>query len=328
VTSERRRPAEAGRLFLVIIAFASLFAAAAYPTKAAAEEGGIDYRALNERETRYVEYKDSEEMLQAKLTELSLINEERVKNGSPALALDILASRVANRMAKEACAGNFSGHWNMRGEKPYYRYAVAGGVDHVSENAAATWSSGTLGTDTATCRSLMKESHERFMAERPPSDGHRANCLEKSHNFVGLGAFVMGGQFRYYEEYLDRYLDFLSAPSELAVNQKAAISVRPRDRGMHLYAIVIYRETLPKPMSAQEINARGGYPDYTNEQVRALWPWELAKITVGGLTSLETSFPREGLYYVQIYLDSVPYTGGSATTNGKTQASGLVIRVR
>ena len=47
------------------------------------------------------------------------------------LGLDILASRVANMQSREAAANRFSGHWNMRGEKPYHRYAFAGGVDHV-----------------------------------------------------------------------------------------------------------------------------------------------------------------------------------------------------
>jgi uncharacterized protein YkwD len=316
---------------LVIAATLLLPAAIARPPGACSQERApqlADYQAANERETRCLDDKDGDAMLQAKLEELRVINADRLSNGAPAVALDILASRVANRMAREACEGNFSGHWNMRGEKPYYRYAAAGGVDHVSENAAAYWTSGTISRDEGNCFKLMRESHERFMAERPPADGHRTNCLEKCHNFVGLGAFILGGQFRYYEEYIDRYLEFANAPAELARDQKAVLSVRPRDPATCIYAVVIYREPLPRPMSAAEINGKGGYPDYTNEQVRSIWPWELQKMTVGGLLNLETGFSREGLYYVQIFLSDTPYTNGSASTSGKVQASGLVVRVR
>jgi hypothetical protein len=197
----------------------------------------------------------------------------------------------------------------------------------MSENAAAYWSSGTLGTDAATYLALMKESHERFMAELPPNDGHRANCLEKSHNYVGLGAFIQGGQFRYYEEYIDRYLDFLSAPNELAVNEKASLTVRTKDQKYYIYAIVVYYEPLPTPMTADEINRKYSYPDYTDEQVMGFWPWELEKLTEDNLLTLETSFSKEGLYYVQIYIHDAPYERSSASTNGKIQASGLVIKV-
>ena len=57
-----------------------------------------------------------------------------------AVKLDILASRVANKMCREAAENNFIGHWNLAGEKPYHRYAFAGGYDHVSENAFGEWS--------------------------------------------------------------------------------------------------------------------------------------------------------------------------------------------
>ena len=107
------------------------------------EKSGIDksileyYKDLNNNEIRYLEYKDNDEALLAKIVMLEYINNNRIKYNVKNLKLDILASRVANKMSLEAAENDFIGHWNMRGEKPYHRYALAGGVDHVSENASA-----------------------------------------------------------------------------------------------------------------------------------------------------------------------------------------------
>ena len=55
----------------------------------------------------------------------------------------------------------------------------------------------------------MRDSHDRFMAEKPPHDGHRQAVLDPVHTAVGIGAAITTQNFRYYEEYVDRYLDFL-----------------------------------------------------------------------------------------------------------------------
>ena len=100
-----------------------------------------NYIKLNNNELRLPEYKDDEEALKLKLQQLEIINNSRKKNNAGAVKLDILASRVANKMCREAAENNYLGHWNLAGEKPYHRYAFAGGYDHVSENAFGQWSS-------------------------------------------------------------------------------------------------------------------------------------------------------------------------------------------
>jgi len=96
-----------------------------------------EYERLNRKENRYRDWQDYKAMLAVKLHQIDFINQNRARYGAGPVRLDILASRVANRMALEAAKGNFHGHFNLRGEKPYHRYAFAGGQDHVSENASS-----------------------------------------------------------------------------------------------------------------------------------------------------------------------------------------------
>ena len=149
----------------------------------------VTYKALNDAESRYIEYKDSDEMLEIKLIQLDYINASRARYNAPPVKLDILASRVANRMCQEACIENFMGHWNTRGEKPYHRYAFAGGLDHVSENASAKWSSAAFNQSLNTQSVFMKEAHNAFMAETAPYDGHKQTCINPISTNVSVGGF-------------------------------------------------------------------------------------------------------------------------------------------
>jgi len=287
-----------------------------------------DYLRMNDEEQRLGDYKDSEQMLRLKLDQLAYINRSRRRHGAPPVELDILASRVANAMAREACVESFQGHWNTRGEKPYHRYAFAGGLDHVSENASAAWSSAAIPRTPESYAGQMRGAHDRFMAETPPNDGHKRNCIAREHNYVGLGVWIEGTQFRYYEEYIDRYLDFLEAPTQMESGEQALIVVRAMDPSFYIYALSAYYEPIPAPMTPQQINRKGSYPDYTEVRALSLWPWELEKHRQGDVFHIPVSFEKKGLYYVQLYLSDQPYSTTSASTRGKTQASGLVIRVR
>jgi len=289
------------------------------------EEEFTEYKALNEAEERLGEYKDSDEALRYKLLMLSYINRSRDRYKAQPLALDILASRVANKQSKEAAEKGFSGHCNTAGEKPYHRYAFAGGVDHVAENAASYWSS--VAIDPATVLDLMHQCHDRFMAEQAPNDGHKKNVIEKRHTHVGLGFYLTGSNFRYYEEYIDRYLEFISYETTVKSGVRTTITVRPLDPAFLVYAAIGFYEPIPSPLTPSQITARGSYPDYTNVTAFSLWPWQIAKKED---RSWDISFTptQKGLYYINIFLDTKPYTGGQASTWGKLQASGLVVRVQ
>ncbi len=286
-----------------------------------------EYKRLNNSEHRYNDYRDSDEMLRLKLAQLDYINRSRARYGAQSVRLDILASRVANRMAREACTENFTGHWNTRGEKPYHRYAFAGGLDHVSENASAKWSSAPFSNSPQTYSDFMRESHDRFMSEVAPNDGHKRNCIDKLHNFVGIGVHILDKQFRYYEEYIDRYLDFVDVTRDVGIREKFTVTVRPVREGLHVFAVMAYYEAFPTPMKPAQINRRGSYRDYSGVTAVSLWPWEIDNDPETGNAVILLEFNKPGLYYVQIYLSDKAYTGGGATTRGKIQASGLVVRV-
>jgi uncharacterized protein YkwD len=288
----------------------------------------MKYLQRNERERRLAEYADGPEELLAKLVMLDYINRSRSEYGRPQLDLDILASRTANKMSREAARHGFRGHWNLRGEKPYHRYALAGGTDHVSENAAAGWTSGRFPDTYEFALQQMKAAHDRFMAEKPPRDGHKQNVLDPHHNFVGLGYEIDGSQFRYYEEYIDRYLEVELEQQFLARGESTVLRFRPLREDHHPYALFVYYEPPLDEMTVAQVNRKGSYPDFSRSYAVKMWPWELPAPDAEGFIEVELAFDRRGSYYVDIYLDDEPYRRNTgAGTKGKIRGSGVVLFV-
>jgi uncharacterized protein YkwD len=285
------------------------------------------YLKQNEEEKRLREFKDSDEALRLKIAQLDIINKSRKRNNAQPVKLDILASRVANKMCKEAADNEYLGHWNMAGEGPYLRYAFAGGYDHVSENAYGEWSTDNYSVSSQVTGLMMKQGHEKFMAERPPEDGHKQTIIEKAHNFVGIGYYLNGKQFRYYEEFIDRYFEFENIPAELKVGEPCNITVKTNGNSF-LYFAMIYRDNFPQPLTPAQISKKGSYRDYTNEEYKNIAAWDLSRYRNGTIYQIPLKFTKEGLYYIQIYSDKKEFTKpASISTKGKTPASGIVIRV-
>jgi len=286
------------------------------------------YIKLNNSESRLPEFKDDEEALKLKIKQLEIINASRKKYGASVVRLDILASRVANKMCREAAENRFLGHWNMAGEKPYHRYAFAGGFDHISENAFGEWSTDNYVISSTTVSSMMKSGHGTFMEEKPPYDGHKKNIIEKDHNFVGIGYCLSGKQFRYYEEFIDRYFEFEDVPSEVAADEPFSITVKTKPENF-LYYLIVYHEDFPQRLSSDQISRKGSYEDYSDEQYLRLPAWDLAPMRNGSVYRIPLQFSKPGLYYIQIFSDKKEITGpSSVNTMGKTPYSGIVIKVR
>jgi len=297
-----------------------------------ADESGKEdlenYKKLNEAEKRLIEFKDDDEALKLKLAQLDIINKSRTRNNAFPVKLDILASRVANRMSREAAENAYLGHWNLAGEEPYLRYAFAGGHDHVSENAYGEWSSDNYYVSSQTVSAMMKKGHEKFMAERAPENGHKENIIDKSHNFVGIGYWLAGKQFRYYEEFIDRYLEFENIPSQVRPGESFNLTVKTNSTGF-LYFLIIYRENFPKPLTPEQINRKGSYRDYTENEYKDITAWDLSRYRNGTIYQIPLSFPTEGLYYIQIFSDKKEITKpASLNTKGKSPESGIVISVK
>jgi uncharacterized protein YkwD len=286
-----------------------------------------NYQKQNEAEKRLMEFKDNDEALNLKVEQLGVINKSRKINNVPAVKLDILASRVANKMAREAADNEYLGHWNLAGQEPYLRYAFAGGYDHVSENAYGEWSSDTYFVSSQVISSMMKKGHGKFMAERAPDNGHKVNIVNKSHNFVGIGYYLNGKQFRYYEEFIDRYFEFENIPSELKIGEQCKITIKTSGQTF-LYFMIIYRENFTEPLTPAQINKKGSYRDYTNEEYKDIVAWELSRYRNGTIYEIPLSFEKEGLYYIQIFSDKKEITKQtSLNTKGKSPESGIVIKV-
>ena len=286
------------------------------------------YIKLNNQESRLTEYKDDEEALDLKLKQLDVINNSRRKFGAGTVKLDILASRVANKIAREAAENKFIGHWNLKGEKPYHRYAFAGGYDHISENAFGEWSSDNYVKSASEISLKMESGHSTFMSEKAPYDGHKKNITDKSHNFVGIGYYLSGNQFRYYEEFIDRYIEFEDIPATVRKDEICNITVNTNGESF-LYYMIIYREEYPEPMGPEQISNMGGYDDFSSEQYIRIPAWELAGYRKGSKYKIPLRFTKEGLYYIQIFIDRKEIaTPSSVSTKGKTPVSGIIISVK
>ncbi|HKK41028.1 MAG TPA: CAP domain-containing protein [Bacteroidales bacterium] len=284
------------------------------------------YIKQNESELRLAGYKDDENALRLKLAQLEVINRSRRKHNASPLKLDILASRVANKMCREAAINKYTGHRDLAGETPYMRYAFAGGYDHVMENAYGEWSSDNYPADNNNISSMMEEGHQSFMDEKAPYDGHKKNIINKSHNYVGIGYYLTGNQFRYYEEFIDRYFTFANIPDEVNPGDTAKITLET-DGTMYPYFLIVYYEKFPKPLKPGRITAMGSYNDYTRDVYRTIPPWELTGYKKGISYTIPLIFKKEGLYYIQTYIDRKEYTRPAGfSTEGKTPYTGIVIK--
>ena len=315
------------RILILLIIITVFFPHSIFPqgTDDTGKDDFENYKKMNDNEQRLIEFKDTDESLKLKITQLDVINKSRRKNKALPVKLDILASRVANRMSKEAADNEYIGHWNMAGEEPYLRYAFAGGYDHVSENAYGEWSSDNFSVSLIS--SLMKSGHEKFMSERAPYDGHKQNIIDKSHNYAGIVFYLTKKQFRYYEEFIDRYFEFENIPSEVKAGDPCAITIKT-DGQSFLYYVVIYRENWPHLLSPAQINKKGSYPDFTNQKYKEIFAWELSRYRNGTTYKIPLGFTEEGLYYIQIFSDKKELTKpASLNTKGKTPESGIVIKV-
>jgi hypothetical protein len=318
------------KIFLILIVVLICLPHSILPRQmAGSEKDDFEYyQKLNESESRLIEFKDNDKILKLKLIQLDIINKSRKSYRADPVKLDILASRVANKMCRDAAENNYVGHWNIAGEKPYHRYAFAGGYDHVTENASGEWSSANYDPSDSNISAMMKSGHSKFMAERAPNDGHKKTIIDKSHNFVGLGFYLSGKQVRYYEEFIDRYFEFGNIPGEVKAGEPFNIQLKT-DGHNFLYYMIVYRENFPKALTPSQIMSKGSYEDYSNEEYINMVAWDLARYRNGNTYKIPLKFSKEGLYYIHIYSDKKEITkSASLNTKGKTPYSGIVIKVQ
>ncbi len=304
------------------------------------QESNIDsYIKPNDGLKTLEEFKDTPEMISAKLKEVENINRYRSEHNKKLVSLDILASRVANMQCYNAAVNGYIGHWDLNGYKPYIRYSLAGGKDHVMENAFGENGYGieTPGMDDAgQALNYMKKGLEEFMSEGP-GGGHYENVINGYHNYVGIGYYSTNingtTQIRYYEEFIDRYIEWDDFPLTAAAGETAVISGRVLARDAGVYAIIVYYENFPGKMTPSEISSRTSYPDFTDSEYKQIWPWDINFDKETQRFKVKINFKKPGFYYIQVFLKkgiaSIPYNRqASVTTRGLANASGVVMQVR
>ncbi len=194
---------------------------------------------------------------EAKAALLAVINRERRAAGAPPVAYDLLGAQVGDAFCADAAARNSVGHWDLDGRAPYLRWALAGGIDPNGENFAAETRVG-LGYHEPMADQLLA-MHARFMAERPPDDGHRRTVLDPTWTHVGIGAAVDGTEFRMTEEFSRRVVEWVEVPAwPVRAGSVVEVTLKLR-KGWSITAVDVCPEKPPRPISRAEAKRRGAY---------------------------------------------------------------------
>lgn len=324
-------------LWGILLPFASsLIPSSGWQVLAQTEDMELD-RLLRENDLLAAldKYKDSDDVLRVKLANLRAINASRREAGLSPLKLDLLASRVGNKHALDMIANDFIGHWSSNGDKPYHRYSFAGGRDHIGENVYGSWmTGGTFEETLENLEKMMLEAHTTFMAEKPPADGHRQTVLTPYHTHVGIGVALKGNQFRYAQEFVDRYL--VLEPVQTQVRSGSTITLKGRTLSERYgpYVLLVYYEPLPRPL-ANPKNQPYQYGDYSDTVFAKVAPWKI-KYNPRDRSfelNLELKNARPGSYYVMLYVkedpSTIPYDKPSSwSTEGAIPATGIVFVVQ
>lgn len=195
---------------------------------------------------------------EAKARLFARLNNERRAAGSPSLTYDLFAARLGDSFCLGAAQTRSSGHWDTAGRPPYLRWGLAGGVDYHAENFSSFTRTGTS-LEEAEVPALLLGAHEGMMAEVPPGDGHRRTILDPMWTHVGIGAAVVGGEFRMAEEFSRHVVEWVDLPaSPLPAGARAPFAVK-LPAGWELAAIEVGFEAPARPMSREEVARRGGY---------------------------------------------------------------------
>ncbi len=176
---------------------------------------------------------------------LEMVNEERAVEKVPPLAIDELATQVANKHALEMVRSEFASHWGLDGLKPYHRYSFSGGTHATQENVSAadnTWSmkASDLKQDTAYL-------HVRLYQEKPPYDGHRKTILAPHHTHVGFGLAVEKLRLRLVELFVAKYVEVEPISRTAKPGQQIFFSGRLVNREHVINNVEVFYEPIPKP---------------------------------------------------------------------------------
>jgi uncharacterized protein YkwD len=253
---------------------------------------------------------------------LARINRDRAAHGAPPVRYEPRAALVGDLFCLDAALKGSVGHWDIAGRPPYLRWALAGGVDHHSQNATAYSASSGRVDDPL---SVMLHMHEEMMAEQPPHDGHRRLILDPAQTHVGIGLAVAGGELRMTQEFTRAVFEWIEIPAEPLRAGAWASFAGAVPSGWEIDVIEVRHAPFPSPLSRAETAARHGYayPGVVKRYRQRLPDGSL--YTAGGRGEFDfkqgrasLAFPLAqgpGHYYVLAYVRPIGYEGpvGPAT---------------
>lgn len=258
-------------------------------------------------------YRDSRTDLVLKLINLQSINTDRAKYKKPPVKLNLLASRLANKISSDAIKGEYFSHWNLAGEKPYHRWGKLNQKSHISENTYTFQQSSDI--RQSQILSLMARGESLFINEKAPYDGHKKNILKPYHTSVGLGYAAEENQFRYNQEFVSELLEDVYVK-----DNKVSFKLK---EGYYVHLANISSEKIVKKTS-KWLNTTGGYLDEGDQVITRIPFFNIEEIN----DYYEFRVPelKEGkAYYIKIYIGEAAPDKNRISTKNLIPASGIVI---
>ncbi len=274
-----------------------------------------------------------------RLSLVEQINRDRASAGLRPVELDGLSSIVGDRHCQEMAANRFLSHWNLRGLRPYHRYHLAGGRDHVQENLSqlTVFTNNPIPIPTQPQEILphMLRAEKRMFEEKPPLDGHRKNILNLAHTHVGIGFAVVGKEFTLSQQFLNRFVRLHELPAAMP---RGSIRVEGemlrKDFGP--YYCVLFHDGELKPRTVEQLKQTYASSDVSGTICAKVPPWEMSFSRSSGRFSfsVRASNCGPGYYHLLLWVrddvGSIPYQlyqGGSFAVDTKdaTPCAGWVL---
>lgn len=188
---------------------------------------------------------------------LAHINAARAAHGVAPLLQHDLLTRLGDQHSHDLIADGLVGHFSRSGTPPYLRYLLAGGTGYHRQNVAALVSSSPLAEEDI--HKGLLASVDRMLAEKPPTDGHRATLLDSISTHIGIGIAVRDGWLVSTHEVAVHLVQVLSLPPAVvspgAMVRYAGFLPPP----WQAQAMEILWEPLPAPLTAAQANALSSY---------------------------------------------------------------------